>query len=51
VPTTTIDIVTGGIMISWVMPFHNGMPIIAYQIEILNINGLWQSDISCNGAS
>lgn len=38
-------------MIQWIMPFNNGMPIIAYQIEIQNINGLWQSDSSCNGAS
>lgn len=38
-------------MIQWIMPFNNGMPIIAYHIEIQNINGLWQSDVSCNGAS
>lgn len=50
IAVTTIDPLTGGVMISWLAPNDNGQAISSYTIEIYDFMGLWQSDSSCNGA-
>jgi hypothetical protein len=42
IPTTSIDPITGGVLINWVAPYENGAVIDAYHVEIQDYNGLWQ---------
>lgn len=42
IPSTSIDPVTGGVMIQWDAPYNNGAEIIAYHIEILDSTDAWQ---------
>ena len=49
-PTTTIDPVTGGVLISWSQPANNGNIITGYKIEILDTTGtIWSTTTSCDG--
>jgi hypothetical protein len=50
IPVTTIDPLTGGVMISWDEPNTNGAIILAYHIELLASDDSWQSDASCDGS-
>lgn len=41
VPETTIDSITGDLVVTWQPPYNNGAQINSYQIEITTSNGLW----------
>jgi hypothetical protein len=47
---TSINLADGALKILWAEPFLNGSPVTAYQVELKDYNGMWQSDTSCNGA-
>ncbi len=50
-PTTSIDPITGGVLIQWVAPFSNAEPITQYNVAIVNSAGVAVTEsIHCNGA-
>jgi len=42
IPETQIDTQTGGVLITWQAPYFNGASIDAYQVEVMDSNGLWK---------
>jgi hypothetical protein len=51
--TTSIDIISGGVVILWSAPNSNYDTITAYNVEILNDLGtIWSNEVTnCNGAN
>lgn len=49
--TTSIDVPTGGVLISWTMPHDGYQSIINYLVEIQTSTGAWKQDVSnCKGS-
>ena len=48
--TTSIDSITGKVLVSWSAPPNNGAPISSYLIEIQDVDANWQTEpLMCNG--
>ena len=48
--SSDIDLATGGVLLQWAMPHHNGATVTEFKVQVRDSNGDWQIMSLCSGS-